>query len=176
MTPCNIQKLEFESIKNRKVIADFTGGNITTDAGALQLREIEQKLKIIKKFSECFHDHRNPLKIEHSVEELVKQRVYGLVLGYEDLNDHDDLRKSHLLSLLVGKSDITGKNRKRRQDKGCPLAGKSTLNRLELSGETIDKCERYKKIRFNNDAIDEMMLDVFVKSFSKAPKKIVLDM
>ena len=99
------------------------------------LREVEERFGIVKQFAECFEDHRDAERIEHCVRELVGQRVFGLALGYEDLNDHDDLRQDALLAVLVGKDDPSGGDRVRCRDRGKALAGKSTLNRLELTGE-----------------------------------------
>jgi hypothetical protein len=134
-TECNEKPYEFQPLANRAVVGGFDGGTITSDGGALLLRELEMKRRIIGQFGECFVDYRKPELIEHTVEELVGQRVYGLALGYEDLNDHEQLRQDPLLAVLVGKEDPTGQNRLREQDRGKALAGKSTLNRLELTPE-----------------------------------------
>lgn len=176
MTQCKQLELNFQGINFKKVIASFTGGHITSDGGAIQLRELELSCKILKRFSGCFTDYRNPDIIEHTVQELVKQRVYGLLLGYEDLNDHDELRRDLLLSTLVGKSDLTGQKRKREQDKGYPLAGKSTLNRLELTMEGNAKSHRYKKISYDSEQIDDLMVDIFLESYKHPPSEIILDL
>ena len=134
MTPeCNSTYLDFPILGSRQVLADFDGGDITSDGGALLLRTTEQLTGILHQFAACFSDHRNPDLIEHTVQELVAQRVHALALGYEDLNDHDDLRSDPLLATVVGKADPTGKTRQRPRDRGKALAGKSTLNRLELT-------------------------------------------
>jgi Transposase DDE domain group 1 len=127
------------------------------------LKEIEAKRKIIKQFAECFIDHRDPDKIEHSLEDLVAQRVYGLALGYEDLNDHDLLRRDPLLAAAVGKSDPQGEDRRRETDRGNALAGKSTLNRLELRSDDPEKEGRYKKIAINVAKVDELWSRFFCK-------------
>ena len=124
----------------------FDGGRISSDAGGLLLRETERLTGIMAQFAACFTDHRNPERIEHTVEELVAQRVYALTLGYEDLNDHDDLRHDPMLAILVGKKDPLGRTRSRERDRGKALAGKSTLNRLELTPVRADARSRYKKI------------------------------
>ena len=130
---CFTEEFEFQPLGRREVIGRFDGGTITSDAGALLLRELEAKTRLLRRFSECFTDYRDPNLIEHTVEDLIKQRVFGIALGYEDLNDHDELRHDPLLAVLVGKRDPTGKHRVRQRDKGKALAGKSTLNRLELT-------------------------------------------
>jgi len=131
-TECRNEKLEFQACGARQVVAEFSGGTITSDGGVLLLKEVEANRKIIKQFAACFTDHRDPDKIEHTVEDLLGQRIYGLALGYEDLNDHDLLRRDPLLAAVVGKIDPEGQQRRREADRGAALAGKSTLNRLEL--------------------------------------------
>ena len=144
-TECTQETFDFYPLIKREVVAKFDGGTITSDAGALLLREVDRATAMIQQFAECFTDHRDPDLIEHSVAELVGQRVYGVALGYEDLNDHDDLRHDPLLATLVGKVDPTGQDRQRERDRGKPLAGKSTLNRLELTLPDADRESRYKK-------------------------------
>ena len=175
-TQCNPSQLEFHAIGRRKVIGNFDGGNITSDAGGLLLRETEKKTGIVRQFAQCFQDLRDSDRIEHSVEELVSQRVYGLALGYEDLNDHDELRRDPLLAVLVGKKDPEGETRVRRQDKGKAMAGKSTLNRLELTPACPTETEkRYKKIIMNEEQIDRLFVDVFLRAHEEAPEEIILD-
>ena len=110
-TECNPAYLDFPMLGPREVLADFDGGAISSDGGALLLRETEARTGIIRQFAACFTDHRDPLLVEHTAEELVAQRVYALALGYEDLNDHDDLRRDPLLATVVGKDDPAGKTR-----------------------------------------------------------------
>ena len=124
--------------RKRSVEATFDGGVITSDGGALLVREVEEKRGILRQFAECFADYRRPDLTEREVYELLAQRVYGIVPGYEDLKDHDDLRHDPLPALLVGKTDVTGEGRKHKRDRGKALAGKSTLNRLELTPEDAD--------------------------------------
>src|SRR3954451_14558321 len=131
-TECNASYLDFPMAGPRHVLADFDGGDISSDGGALLLRETERLTGIVRQFAACFTDHRDPELVEHPVEHLLAQRVYGLALGYEDLNDHDDLRRDPPLATVVGKDDPSGESRRRRRDRGKALAGKSTLNRLEL--------------------------------------------
>jgi hypothetical protein len=132
-TQCTPTQLEFHALGRREVVGKFDGGNITSDAGGLLLRETEKRTGIISGFADCFRDLRDPDLIEHTVAELIAQRVYGLALGYEDLNDHEDLRRDPLFAVLVGKVDPEGEKRVREQDRGKAAAGKSTLNRLELT-------------------------------------------
>lgn len=162
MTECNQSTFEFADHFSRQVVARFDGGTITTDSGGLLLREADHRLNLLPRLAECFLDARNPVFVEHSVQELVSQRVYGLALGYEDLNDHEQLRQDPLLRVLAGKADV----------EDSPLAGKSTLNRLELSDGTPN---RYKKITFWKDGIDELLVKVFLESYATAPAEIVLD-
>jgi hypothetical protein len=135
---------------------------MTTDSGGLLLRETDRRLNLLPRLAECFLDARNPELVEHSVQQLVSQRIYGLALGYEDLNDHEQLRQDPLLRVLAGKADI----------EDSPLAGKSTLNRLELSDGTPN---RYKKITFWKDGIDDLLVQVFLEAYATAPEEIVLD-
>ena len=175
-TDCSKKSFEFQSLSSREVLGTFDGGHITSDAGGLLLREVESRTKIIKQFATCFIDHRDPEKIEHTVYELVAQRVYGLALGYEDLNDHDDLRVDPLLGLLAGKADPTGAGRVRERDRGKALAGKSTLNRLELTPSDADASARYKKIVLNSDLMNLFFVELFLQSQATPPKRIVLDL
>ena len=162
MTECNQSTFEFAPHFQREVVARFDGGTITTDAGGLLLRETDRQLNLLPRLGECFLDARSPLLVKHTVEQLVSQRVYGLALGYEDLNDHEQLRQDPLLRVLAGKADVEDN----------PLAGKSTLNRLELSNGTPS---RYKKITFWKDGIDELLVKIFLESYASAPEAITLD-
>jgi hypothetical protein len=157
-------------------VARFDGGNITSDGGGLLLGEVERRTGILRQFAACFTDHRDAEQIEHTVEELVSQRVYGLALGYEDLNDHDELRRDPLLATLVGKADPLGRDRIRSRDRGAALAGKSTLNRLELTRPQTAASSRYKKIVLDGEAVDRLLVDAFVQAHYRAPKQIVLDL
>jgi len=175
-TQCTPTQLEFHSLGRREVVGKFDGGSITSDAGGLLLRETEMRTGILSRFAECFQDLRDPELIEHTVADLVAQRVYGLALGYEDLNDHDDLRRDPLLAVLVGKEDPEGEGRIRQQDKGKAMAGKSTLNRLELTpAEPTAADLRYKKIVMKPEEIDRLLVDVFLESHAEPPEQIVLD-
>jgi len=174
-TECNQQSFEFHPLNQRQVVGRFDGGAITTDGGGLLLREVEKRTGIIERFAACFQDHRAAGQVEHSVKELVGQRVYGLALGYEDLNDHEELRRDPLLAVLAEKPDPTGESRARKRDRGKALAGKSTLNRLELTKAEVKK-ERYKKIALDMEAVDRLRVEIFLEAHQAPPEKIVLDL
>jgi hypothetical protein len=174
-TECTQKAFAFHSLYRREVLVQFQGGTLTSDAGALLLRETEKRLGIIERFARCFTDYRKPEWIEHTVYSLVSQRVYGLALGYEDLNDHEQLRRDPLMAVLAEKEDVEGEKRRQEQDKGKPLAGKSTLNRLELGGEQASEQERYKKIVVDLEAVDKALVDYFLDSYRRPPRQIVLD-
>jgi hypothetical protein len=175
-TECRNEKLEFQACGARQVVAEFNGGTITSDGGVLLLKEVEAKRKIIKQFAACFTDHRDPNLIEHTVEDLVGQRIYGLALGNEDLNDHDLLRRDPLLAAAVGKTDPEGQERRRVADRSNGLAGKSTLNRLELRSDDPAKDGRYKKIALDEKKVDDFFIDIFLQAHEEAPKLIVIDL
>jgi len=161
MTECNQSSFGFQACGSREIVARFDGGTITSDGGALLLRETDRQLNLLPRLAECFLDGRDPQRVEHTVEEMVSQRVYGLALGYEDLNDHEQLRTDPLMSVLAGREEVER-----------PLAGKSTLNRLELGDGGED---RYKKITFWKQGLDELLVKVFLESQAKAPEEIILD-
>jgi hypothetical protein len=175
-TQCNQESLKFHPLDEREVRGGFNGGTITSDAGGLLLREVEKRTGIIAQFAACFRDHRQAERTEHRVEELVAQRVYGLALGYEDLNDHQELRRDPLLGVLVGKADPSGESRSRARDQGKALAGKSTLNRLELTAAEVQEKERYKKITLDFAAVDRLLGEIFVQAHGAPPKQIILDL
>ena len=176
MTKCKGFTYEFQRQGGRRVEGNFEGGKITSDGGGLLLSEVETRFGILEQFASCFTDHRNPDLIEHTLEELLAQRVYGLALGYEDLNDHDDLRRDPLLATLAGKRDPLGEHRLRERDRGAPLAGKSTLNRLELTSPDATAAERYKKIVAHPERIDRLFVDLFLQMHEKPRERIVLDL
>jgi hypothetical protein len=163
MTECNQSQFEFAPHLSKPVVATFDGGRITSDGGALLLRETDRRLNLLPRLAACFDDSRNPWFTRYSVEELLGQRIYGLALGYEDLNDHDQLRNDPLLGVLAGKREAGEE----------PLAGKSTLNRLELSTE---KPDRYKKISCQQGRIDKLLVDVFIEDHRQPPECVVLDL
>ena len=165
-TECSAEHFDFGTVEGRAVEAAFDGGLVSSDAGALLLGATDRAIGLIDRFAACFHDERREDLIEHEVVTLVGQRVFGIALGYEDLNDHDELRHDPLMAVLAGKLAA------RRED-CAPVAGKSTLNRLELS-----KLEptRYHKISHNAVAIRNLFVDLFVEARPRAPKQIILDL
>jgi len=175
-TECTTRRVEFHPHFRRRVTGAFDGGTITSDGGGLLLREVERRMGAIRSFARCFADYRHPDKVEHSVEALVAQRVYGLALGYEDLNDHDELRRDPLLAVLAGKAECEGKARPRRRDRGNALAGKSTLNRLELATPEGAPGHRYKKIVLDETKAAGVFVDLFFRAHPEAPREIVLDL
>jgi len=165
-TQCTVRPIVLQAENGRDWVATFDGGTICSDAGVLLLKRVEQTTGIVRQFAACFTDHRDPERIDHSLYELIAQRVYALALGYEDLNDHDVLRHDPLLAALVGK-----KNPDRE-----PLAGKSTLNRLELTPVRADADSRYKKIVVHRQDVDRFFVEAFLQSYASAPACIVLDL
>jgi hypothetical protein len=161
MTECNQWSFGFEGSGKREIVARFDGGTISTDGGALLLRQTDKRLNLLPRLAECFLDGRNQEQVEHSILEMISQRIYGLALGYEDINDHEQLRSDPVFGILAGRSEL-----------GEPLAGKSTLNRMELGSGRKD---RYKKITYWKDSIDELLVKLFIESQSEAPKQIILD-
>jgi len=161
MTECNQSSFGFAAWGKREIVARFDGGTISSDGGALLLRQTDQRLNLLARLAECFLDGRNQEQVEHSILEMLSQRIYGLALGYEDLNDHEQLRTDPVFGVLAG-----------RQEGSEALAGKSTLNRMELGAGTPD---RYKKITFWKEAIDELLVQIFVESQATIPEPIILD-
>ncbi len=149
---------------------------MSSDGGILLLREVNERTGLTDMFASCFEDDRHPSYIEHEVSELVAQRVMALALGYEDLNDHDELRDDALLAVAVGKRDVVGSHRIRSRDRGHCLASSGTLNRLELSAEEIEVDERYKRISYSQNRIDQFLVDYFLSMHEQPPEQIILDM
>ena len=175
-TECTLPQLKFHTFARREVIGRFNGGRITSDGGGLLLREVDVRLGLVDRVAACFRDYRHPGLIEHDVRALVAQRLFGLALGYEDLNDHDELRSDSVLALLVGKADLAGASRRRERDQGHPLAGSSTLNRLELSTPQDAATHRYKKMAADTDALDDLLVDLFLDAHPTPPREIWLDL
>lgn len=175
-TDCSQRTFGFQQVGGREVVARFDGGRVTSDAGGLLLKEVEDRFRFVEGFAACFTDHRDPECIEHPLLDLLKQRLFALCLGYEDLNDHDWLRHDALLATLVGKADPEGNARENPRDRGKALAGKSTLNRLELTPVGADERHRYKKITANLHAIHQFFVEAFVAQHETPPSRIVLDL
>jgi hypothetical protein len=165
-TECSADLFGFAGAEGREVVAAFDGGTMTSDAGALLLGATDQVIDLTRRFAGCFQDARNPALVEHEVATLVSQRIVGIALGYEDLIDHDQLRHDPVMAVLAGKLEA------RRSD-CAPLAGKSTLNRLELSQA---EPSRYCKITADTASIERLFVDLFLDAHSKPPKQIILDL
>jgi hypothetical protein len=161
MTECTQETFSFAPHFSRRVEAGFTAGRVSSDGGALLLREVDGNIRLLERLAGCFSDGRMPLLVKHPLPQMLAQRIYGLALGYEDLNDHEQLRSDPLLALLSGKRELDE-----------PLAGKSTLNRLELVGRS----GRYHKIGYSSEAIDRLLLDLYIESHVALPDQIVLDL
>ena len=175
-TECNSEQLEFHAPGKRAVVGKFDGGMISSDGGGLLLGEVEARTRIIERLAQQFVDHRDPEAIEHTVKDLVGQRVLALALGYEDLNDHDRLRLDPLLAVVVGKEDPTGQDRLFERDKGKALASSSTLNRLELTRPDANAKERYKKIVADPAGMDRLLVEIFLEAHEQPPAEIWLDL
>ena len=173
-----------QNLGGRELVWRFDGGDITSDGGALVLKKLEERTGILRRFAACFTDYRKSDQIEHPLRDLVMQRVFGLALGYEDLNDHDELRRDPMLAVALSKADVKGERRRRAQDRGKALAGKSTLNRLELTAPDYEGSPRQKgsdkpetkKIVVDPESIDALLVDLFVEAHQQAPEQIVLDL
>jgi hypothetical protein len=166
-TECSAEQLEFEGFAGRRVVAAFDGGALTSDAGALLLREADRAIGLSRRVSACFRDGRCPQRVVHALRTLIGQRIVGLALGYEDVNDHDDLRFDPVLALWS--------DRLAPQRKGCAaLAGKSTINRLEHAPRSSS--DRYRKIAVDGSAIEGLFVDLFLDAHDEAPREIVLDL
>ncbi len=164
-TDCIPDLFEFEAVEGRPVAAAFDGGSITSDAGAMLLGAADRAIGLVNRFASCFRDFRCPGLIEHEVETLIGQRVFGLAAGYEDLIDHDELRHDPVMAILAGKL-------KARREDCAPVAGKSTLNRLELGRPAPT---RYHKISHDGAMIEALLVDLFVEAHCNPPKQIILD-
>lgn len=176
MTECTASQMEFKAFGKRHVVGAFDAGRITSDGGILLLREVAERSGLVGKFSKCFTDHRDVNRIEHTVESLISQRALGLACGYEDLNDHDTLRSDPLFAMAAGKDDLLGEERLRPRDQGYALAGKSTLNRLELTPADADGSSRYKKIVYHTDRIEAFFVDAFLDAHPNSLESIVIDL
>jgi hypothetical protein len=163
----------FQGFGGKPIVADFHGGELTSDAGALLLAETDRLGGYLKRFAECFLDYRKPGYISHSLFQLLSQRVIGLALGYEDLNDWEQLRYDPLFKLLCRRMDL---EENLPVDAKAALAGKSTLNRLELTPPDATERSRYKKIVYVEPRIERLFVDVFLANHREAPRQIILDL
>src|SRR5271156_2109163 len=167
-TECTPKLFEFEAVERKSVVAGFDGGAITSNAGALLLGQVDKGLGLIGRFAQCFTDRRDRRYVEHRLETLVGQRVFGLALGYEDLNDHDELRKDPALQVLAGKLKPALRG-------DCePLAGKSTLNRLEHTPRRHGA--KYHKIDCDPAKVDALLIELFLEAHERPPRQIVIDL
>lgn len=166
-TQCNAEQLQFSCVERRRVTAAFDGGTISSDGGALLLKRADEAIGLIDRLAQCFIDDRKPEAIEHTVRTLIGQRVFGMALGYEDLNDHEQLRHDPVFATLLGK--LTAK-----RARCAAVAGKSTLNRLEL--HPLEGVSRYHKIRPESEALERLFVEVFLDAHRTAPAEIVLDL
>lgn len=164
-TDCTPKQIEFDGVRGRKLVATFDAEHISTDGGLPLLQRVDRIFGVIKRFARCFADHRDQELIHHTVEELLRQRVFGLACGYEDLTDHETLRTDPLLSAVVGKADPAKH-----------LASPSTLNRLELTPADATADSRYRKVVYNGDAIADLFVELFLDAQPKPPSEVVLDL
>ena len=175
-TECSSKLGGLQPLGRRTVVAAFDAGRMTSDGGALLLREVAQLSDFFARVANCFIDYRDPTRIEHSVEELLGQRILGIALGYEDLNDHDDLRYDPTLAMAVGKLDPLGNTRKRARDRGRALAGHATLNRLETAPSTLDSDRPDLKILHSPQAFERLFVDLMLDAHDQPPNEIIIDL
>lgn len=177
MTDCKHDTFDFQDLGRRKLQADFGGGHLSNEGGLLLISQLDQRLGITQQIAQCFTDHRDQRYVEHSLQELLSQRLYGLVAGYEDLNDHETLRHDPLMAAAVGKTDPLGEHRI-GDDKGNPLAGKSTLNRLETTNAKTqdgDISTHYHKIQANHTALEATLIQLGTQALPEDTQEIILD-
>ena len=171
-------QLEFQGLGCRKVVAQFDGGTISSDGGSLLLREVDLRSAVLDRFATCFDDLRNRSYVEHSVRQLVSQRIYGLCLGYEDINDHEQLRYDPLFAAVCQQSDVEGGRRRRDSDVGQALAGKSTLQRLESTPREANKPDRYHRVYADPARIEGFFVEHFLSHYNggRQPGQIIIDL
>lgn len=176
MTDCIQQSFDFQDLGGRKVAADFKGGNVSADGGVLLLREVDLRTGMVEELAACFADRRHPKFVKHTLPELLRQRVFGIAMGYEDVNDHDSLRRDPMMALGVGKADPLGLDRP-GIDRGRALAGKSTLNRLELTNARTGTgpVGGAHKILADHAAIERLLVRLAVSRLAPGTEEVVLD-
>lgn len=172
-TECKQQTFNFQALGSRRVEVDFTGGHLSSDGGVLLLREVDQATRLCEKLAACFTDHRDPRFVEHALPVMLRQRILGIALGYEDINDHEKLRLDPLLAAACGRVDLLGLERHHPEDKGKPLAGKSTLNRLELGAQETNA--RTKKIQAHPAQIQALLVREGVRAIPRKSNLVILD-
>jgi len=172
---CTAEERRTRAFGRRETVLNFSGGTISSDGGAILLAATEQRITLLDRLLAGFTDYRSQKLVEHPLRDLLAQRIFGIALGNEDLNDHDELSKDPLIATIIGKRQPTGAARRREQDRDRPLASSSTLNRLELTPECATSDSRYKKIVYHKEVIEQLFLDVFLDSYSEPPDEIVLD-
>jgi hypothetical protein len=175
-TDCTSEPLLFPELSTKTVTVSFEGGLVSSDGGGVLLARLDRSYGYLQRLATCFQDYRDPELIEHALLPVLRQRVYGLALGYEDLNDHDRLRADPLLASLCGKADPLGQDRTRAQDRGKALAGKSTLNRLELTPADASAAARYKKIVADPQAVEDYFIAEWVRSLAADTREVILDL
>ena len=164
-TDCTPKQVEIGEACGRRLVMKFDGKHVSSDGGLPLLRSVDQRFGLMKRMAACFRDHRNPELVEHPVEALVRQRVFGIACGYEDLADHQSLRVDPLLAAVVGRSDPEER-----------LASPSTLNRLELTAKDATAKERYRKVVYDEKQLSRLFVDVYLDAHRKPPKQVVLDL
>ena len=175
-TQCSGERLEFHPFGRRLVTGRFDGGRMSSDGGGLLLREVDKRIGLTERLAACFEDHRNPASVEHDARALLAQRVHALALGYEAPDDHDELRRDAMLALVADKADPTGADRVRGRDRGAALASSSTPDRLELGTPERAATHRYKRIAARPEALDDLLVGLFVESSEKPPREVWLDL
>lgn len=175
MTECNGERMHFQGLGRRRVEADFSGGQLSSDGGVLLLREVDQRMGLSEGMAECFTDYRRPELIEHSVAQLLAQRTYALVQGYEDLSDHAQLTRDPLMATAISKPDPEGTKRGSK-DRGQGMASPSTLGRVERTPEHADRGSRYAKVVADFDKLREFFVQRFIERFHRAPPRLILDL
>ena len=172
-THCSQDSFQFPDLGARKVVVDFSGGTLSSDGGAPLLRQVDASLSLTRSLAACFRDGRNQRFIEHALPELLAQRIHGLALGYEDINDHNQLRRDPVFATACGKLDPLGQDRSDPAHRGCPLSSAATLNRLELSN---NKTTRAHKLRHDPAKVAACLLTIGVRCLPKHTKEVVLDL
>jgi hypothetical protein len=172
-TECYQQSFDFQALGSRRVEVDFSGGYLSSDGGCLLLREVDRTVGLGEKLATCFTDFRDQRFVEHQLPVMLRQRILGIALGYEDINDHDQLRLDPLLAAMCGREDLLGRERHLTRDMGKGLAGKSTLNRLELGAQEINA--RTRKIQAHPERIEALLLREGVRAIPRRSDLIVLD-